>query len=121
MNSSGIANAAGVGKALSEWITAGEPSMDLSSMDIRRFSPDHNNKMFLRDRVKEIVGEHYSMKFPYSERNSSRNVKCSGIHSRMDSAGAVWGEGNGWERANWFQVPNEGEFFYSFALYYKLM
>ena len=110
MNSSGIAGAAGVGKALSEWVTAGEPTMDLSLMDIRRFSPHHNNKMFLRDRVKETLGSHYTMSFPYFERYTSRNVKCSAIHCRLDSAGAVWGEANGWERANWFQVPDKGKF-----------
>ena len=108
MNSSGIAKAAGVGRALSEWMTAGEPPVDLSPFDIRRFSRDHNNKMFLRDRVKETLGEHYAMRFPYSERKTARNVKCSALHCRLDAAGAVWGEKNGWERANWFQVPGEG-------------
>ena len=108
MNSIGIANAPGVGRALSEWITAGEPPMDLSPVDIRRFSPDHNNKMFLGDRVKETLGEVFAMKFPYSERKTARNVKCSAIHCRLDAAGAIWGEKYGWERANWFQIPGEG-------------
>lgn len=47
-NSGGIANAGGAGMALAEWITAGEPTMDLSSVDIRRFAFHHNNKRFLR-------------------------------------------------------------------------
>jgi sarcosine dehydrogenase len=39
MNSSGIASAGGAGFALAEWIIAGEPTMDLWAVDIRRFSP----------------------------------------------------------------------------------
>lgn len=57
MNSSGIAAAGGVGRYMAEWITKGEPSMDLWSLDVRRFVDLHNNKKFLRDRVKETLGE----------------------------------------------------------------
>ena len=37
LNSTGIAAAPGVGKAVAEWIVAGEPTMDLWEVDIRRF------------------------------------------------------------------------------------
>jgi 4-methylaminobutanoate oxidase (formaldehyde-forming) len=37
-NSQGILSSAGVGKAMSEWIVAGEPTMDLSELDIARFN-----------------------------------------------------------------------------------
>ena len=57
MNSSGITVAGGVGRYISEWITRGEPSKDISIYDIRRFVDLHNNKKFLRNRVKEIVGK----------------------------------------------------------------
>jgi glycine/D-amino acid oxidase-like deaminating enzyme len=56
MNSSGIAAAGGVGKYLAEWIIEGETSIDFWSIDIRRFVDLHNNKKFLRDRVKETLG-----------------------------------------------------------------
>jgi len=56
MNSSGIAAAGGMGKYLAELITTGEPSMDFWNIDIRRFVNLHNNKKFLRDRVKETLG-----------------------------------------------------------------
>ena len=37
-NSVGIASAGGAGRALAEWIIEGEPGLDLSAVDIRRFA-----------------------------------------------------------------------------------
>src|SRR5262249_53551682 len=42
-NSVGIASAAGAGKAVAEWIVAGEPTMDLWDVDVRRFGPFQAN------------------------------------------------------------------------------
>ena len=56
MNSSGIAAAGGVGRYMAEWIIDGQPSIDLWSVDIRRFIDMHNNKKFLKDRVTEVLG-----------------------------------------------------------------
>jgi hypothetical protein len=108
MCSSGIASAAGVGKALSEWITEGYPTLDVWSVDIKRFSRFDNNKRFLRDRVKETLGWHYMLRFPYTENLSARKVKCSPLYPLLDAAGAAWGERMGWERANWFNLPEKG-------------
>ena len=58
MNSVGIQSAGGVGKLMSEWIVDGEPSRNCWSLDIRRFVDLHNNKKFLRDRVKESLGKY---------------------------------------------------------------
>ncbi|MDB6040290.1 MAG: dependent oxidoreductase, partial [Verrucomicrobiales bacterium] len=52
-NSVGIASAGGAGKYLAEWMIEGEQTMDLWSVDIRRFGPWANNRQFLRDRVAE--------------------------------------------------------------------
>ncbi len=63
MNSSGIAAAGGVGKYMAEWIIEGQPSIDLWSLDIRRFIDMHNNKKFLKDRVTEVLGNLLSASF----------------------------------------------------------
>ncbi|XP_074618291.1 pyruvate dehydrogenase phosphatase regulatory subunit, mitochondrial-like isoform X4 [Acropora palmata] len=108
-NSGGIANAGGAGMALAEWITAGEPTMDLSSVDIRRFASHHNNKRFLRECVRETLGWHYHLRFPYSERMRARGVRCSPLYSDLDDAGASWGEKMGWEVAKWFSLRGDGD------------
>ena len=107
-NSGGIAGAGGAGMALAAWITAGEPTMDLSPVDIRRFAPHHNNKRFLQECVKETLSWHYLLRFPYSERRRARGLRCSPLFSELNAAGASWGEKMGWEAAKWFSLPGEG-------------
>lgn len=107
-NSSGIAGAGGAGMALAGWITEGEPIMDLSGVDIRRFAPHHNNKRFLRECVKETLSWHYLLRYPYSERKAARGLRCSPLFPELNAAGASWSEKMGWEVPKWFALPGEG-------------
>ena len=50
-NSVGIASAGGAGRALAEWVVAGEPQEDLALVDLRRFAPFHASTPWLRERV----------------------------------------------------------------------
>lgn len=102
MNSSGIASSAGAGKALSEWIVAGEPTMDLWPIDIRRFAPFQNNKRFLKERTLETLGLHYQIPWPKRELESGRGIKRSPLHHKFEAANASFGTKFGWERVNWF-------------------
>jgi heterotetrameric sarcosine oxidase gamma subunit len=101
-NSVGIASAGGAGKYLAEWMQAGEPTLDLWSVDIRRFAPWANNRTFLRERVTEVLGLHYQMAWPNREMESGRNLRQTPLHERLAGQGACFGSKNGWERPNWF-------------------
>jgi 4-methylaminobutanoate oxidase (formaldehyde-forming) len=101
-NSSGIAFAGGAGSALARWIVAGEPDLDLSPVDVRRFIPAQGNKRWLRQRVQEIVGLHFAMAWPNREPESARGVRRSPVHHLLEAQGACFGTKMGWERANWF-------------------
>ena len=101
-NSVGIASAGGAGKYLAEWMMAGEPTMDLWSVDLRRFAPWANNRAFLRERVTEVLGLHYQMAWPNREFETGRNLRKSPLHDRLSAQGACFGARNGWERPNWF-------------------
>jgi 4-methylaminobutanoate oxidase (formaldehyde-forming) len=101
-NSVGIASAGGAGKYLAEWMLAGEPTIDLWSVDIRRFAPWANNLSFLRERVTEVLGLHYQMAWPNREFESGRGLLKSPLHERLAEQGACFGVKNGWERPNWF-------------------
>jgi glycine cleavage system aminomethyltransferase T/glycine/D-amino acid oxidase-like deaminating enzyme len=101
-NSSGIAFSGGAGKALAEWIVDGEPELDLSAVDIRRFAPMQGNKRWLRERVQEIVGLHFAMAWPNREPGSARGVRRSPVHHLLEAQGACFGTKMGWERVNWF-------------------
>lgn len=56
MSGNPLQGAGGIGRALAEWIIAGEPSQDLLAFDVQRFLDLHNNRQFLQQRVKEVVG-----------------------------------------------------------------
>ena len=101
-NSVGIASAGGAGKYLAEWMQEGEPTLDLWSVDIRRFGPGFNNRAFLRERVTEVLGLHYQMAWPNREFETGRGLFKSPLHDRLAAQGACFGAKNGWERPNWF-------------------
>jgi len=104
-NSVGIASAGGAGRALAEWIVAGDPGLDLTAVDIRRFAPFHGNSRWLRDRVGEILGLHYAVPWPNREPASARLLRRSPVHHLLAPAGACFGSKMGWERPNVFAPP----------------
>jgi 4-methylaminobutanoate oxidase (formaldehyde-forming) len=101
-NSEGVEFAPGAGRALAEWIVAGEPTMDLSQVDIARFHPFQINKTYLHHRAGESLGLHYQMHWPYKQRESSRPVRKSALHERLAARNACFGEAMGWERPLWY-------------------
>ena len=104
-NSMGIASSGGAGMALAEWIIAGEPTLDLWPVDIRRFANFHGNDTWLRDRVAETLGLHYKMPWPQREAESGRPFRRSPLYDRLKARGAWFGNKMGWDRPNWFAGP----------------
>ena len=76
-NSVGIASAGGAGRALAEWIVDGEPTMDLTSVDVRRFARFNGNNQWLHDRVAEVLGLHYAVPWPNREMRTARPFRRS--------------------------------------------
>jgi glycine cleavage system aminomethyltransferase T/glycine/D-amino acid oxidase-like deaminating enzyme len=101
-NSVGIASAGGAGRALAEWIIEGEPSLDLSAVDIRRFARFNGNNQWLHDRVSEVLGLHYAVPWPNRELATARPFRRSPVYHLLKQANACFGSRMGWERANFF-------------------
>ena len=101
-NSEGIELAPGAGRALAEWIVEGEPTMDLSHVDIARFHPFQVNKTYLHARAGESLGLHYKMHWPHRQREAARPARTSALHDRWAARNACFGEAMGWERPLWF-------------------
>lgn len=99
MNSTGIALAGGAGKAMAEWIIAGEPTMELNEADIRRFSPEMNVLGALEARIPEVLGRHYDNPYPGRSMGTARCQRRSPIHAGLVAAGARFEARGGWERA----------------------
>ena len=115
-NAFGIASAGGAGRALAEWIAAGEPPMDLWPVDIRRFGKPHQSLDWVRTRTLEAYGKHYTMAWPFEEHHSGRPLRVSPLYAKLKERGAVFGEKMGWERANWFApIGVEAKDIYSYG------
>ena len=108
-NSVGIASAGG--RRAGRWPNgscAGDPGLDLTAADIRRFAPFHGNTRFLRDRVGEVLGLHYALPWPNRELATARPLRRSPVHHLVAAAGACFGSRMGWERPNVF-APDGAE------------
>ena len=100
-NGNAISMAGGIGRYTAELIAFGETEVQLWPIDVRRFVKLHNNRKFLRDRVKETVGKQYSLKYPtygMSLYKTGRQLRTSPLHTRLLANGAVYGEVLGYER-----------------------
>ncbi len=104
-NSVGIASAGGAGKYAAEWLEQGAPTLDLGSVDIRRFMPFQNDRFYLRERVPETLGLHYEMAWPNREMETARGIRRTPLYTQLHARNACFGTSAGWERANWFAPP----------------
>ncbi|KAF4527520.1 hypothetical protein B566_EDAN015620 [Ephemera danica] len=103
MNGNSLQGAGGIGKAVAEWITEGEPRTELLPFDVRRFLDLHNNNKYLRERIREVVGRHYSVLYPLQcEYKLGRGLRCSPLYGVLENSGAVFGTRMGYERPLYF-------------------
>lgn len=108
MNSMGVASSGGAGKALADWVVDGDPGVDLSSVDVRRFARVRDTLTAVRDRAAENLSMHYAIGYAGHEFKSARNLRLSPLHGRLASRGAEFGDRGGWERPSWFQPQGGG-------------
>lgn len=98
----GITHSAAIGKAMAEWLTAGETEWDLAAWDPRRFgawaTPD-----YAAARACEHYGLQYAIPYPHRILRAGRPVNRTPLHGRLREKGAVMGQVGGWERAFWFE------------------
>jgi glycine cleavage system aminomethyltransferase T/glycine/D-amino acid oxidase-like deaminating enzyme len=99
----GLAGAGGLGKAMAEWIVAGEPAMDLWEMDVRRFGAHYRSPSYTLKRTREVYETYYDIKYPGHEREAGRPLRVSSAYGWHRDHGAAFGEKSGWERVNWYE------------------
>ena len=99
----GLAGAGGIGKAMAEWIAAGEPSLDLWHMDIRRFGGQYRSPTYTLKRIRETYETYYDIRYPAHEREAGRPLRMSPANAWHREHDAAFGEKSGWERVNWYE------------------
>ena len=100
----GIAGAGGIGKTVAEWVVAGEPTMDLWHMDIKRFGASYESPDFTLKRITENYEQYYDIHYPGEERQSARPKFTSPVYEWHKANGAVFGEKASWERVNFYST-----------------
>jgi len=103
-HSFGITAAGGAGWQLAEWITEGEPGIDMMGVDPRRFGP-YASAGYLKQKTEEAYAKVFSIHFPDEERGAARPLRRAPCYDRLAAAGAVFGTIFGWDRAGWFAPP----------------
>ena len=102
----GLSQGGGVGLALANWITEGDPGHDIWGMDIARFG-DFNTMAFTDTKVRENYGRRFRITFPNEFLPAGRGLQTSPIHDRLVEANAVFGNSYGLESAQWFQAQGK--------------
>ncbi len=100
----GFSQGGGVGLALANWITAGDPGFDVWAMDVARFG-DYATVAYTDAKVRENYSRRFRITFPNEFLPEGRGVQTSPIYDRLADANAVWGDAFGLESALWFQAP----------------
>ncbi|MDQ3325258.1 MAG: FAD-dependent oxidoreductase, partial [Actinomycetota bacterium] len=98
----GLSQGGGVGLALANWITEGDPGFDVWGMDLARFG-EFATPAYTNAKVRENYGRRFRIAYPNEQLPAARQLLTSPVHSRLDDAGAVWGASYGLEHALWFQ------------------
>ena len=103
MSLNGIAGAGGVGRVMAEWIVEGEPSIDVSEMNVRRFGEYMRDTNFVAEKAREAYRYYYLLRFPNDEDEWKREKRLSPLYETEKEYGAVFGCKNGWERVNYYE------------------
>ncbi|MDF1584832.1 GcvT family protein [Marinimicrococcus flavescens] len=106
-HSFGVTAAGGAGWQLAQWISEGEPSIDMTGVDPRRFGA-HATRGFLRAKNEEAYANVFTVHYPDEERAAARPLRRTPCYERMKALGAVFGASYGWERPNWFAPEGYG-------------
>src|SRR5688500_10468465 len=99
----GLAGAGGIGMVMAEWISEGEPSLDLWSMDVRRFGEHYRSPAYTHARVRENYETYYDIRYPNHEKEAGRPLRISPANAWHREHQATFGEKSGWERVNWYE------------------
>lgn len=95
-----------IGERLARWILSGDPGMDMSELDSRRFGP-YVSKRWTADKVRETWGCHMKARIPGEDRPGARPQKTMPSYDLLTAKGAVWTVFNGYEFPRWFAPSPE--------------
>ncbi len=99
----GFGGAGGIGRALAEWITDGDPGLDVNPYRAWRFGAIYDDPTYTRACAREAYRYYYRLRYPFDTAELGRGRRASPLQVRLQELGAVFGAKNGWERADHFE------------------
>jgi glycine cleavage system aminomethyltransferase T/glycine/D-amino acid oxidase-like deaminating enzyme len=102
-----IKEAAGIARAVAEWVIDGASEIDLHGADVSRFYPHQRTARHVKARSDEGYNRTYGIVHPMEQWLSNREVRLSPFYGRAHELGAVFYETAGWERPWWYE-SNKG-------------
>jgi len=99
----GFGGAGGIGRTLAEWITDGDPGLDVNPYRAWRFGATYDDPGFAGACAREVYRYYYRLRYPLDSAELGRGRRSSPLQVRLQELGAVFGAKNGWERADHFE------------------
>jgi dimethylglycine dehydrogenase len=104
----GIAQGAGAGKYLAQWMVYGETEINMVRVDPRRFG-SYTNPEYNLAKANQDYKHMYVLHMPGEERPAGRPAKPSPLYDKLKAKGCVYMEVAGWERPKWFSLDGREE------------
>ena len=104
----GIAQGAGCGKYLAQWIIHGDADVNMASIDPRRYGK-FATEVYTREKVTDAYVRMYALHIPGDERQAGRPARTTPIYETLKAKGCIHTEAFGWERPKWFSLDGREE------------
>ena len=108
LSHTGFGAGGAIGHIMADWLVDGEPPHDVTELNVRRFGRVYEDRAYAAERARESYRYYYMLRYPHDENEWARERRLSPLDARLREAGAVFGEKNGWERANYFVPGTSG-------------
>jgi len=107
-SSFGIAQGAGCGKYLAQWILYGDAEINMTDFDPRRFG-GYADDDYMQAKGFQDYGMTYFTPMPGEELPAARDCRTSPLQKTLQAQGCVYTQTFGWERPKWFSPDGRTE------------
>ena len=107
-SSFGIAQGAGCGKYLAQWMVHGDSEINMTGFDPRRFGA-YADDDYMKAKGFQDYGRTYFTPLPGEELPGGRPNRVSPLYQTLKDKGCVYTETFGWERPKWFSPDGRNE------------
>ena len=107
-SSFGIAQGAGCGKYLAQWMLHGDAEINMTGFDPRRFGAFADGS-YMQAKGRQDYRMTYFTPLPGEELPAARRRRVSPLYEKLRERGCVYTETFGWERPQWFSPDGRTE------------